>query len=103
MQVIPAALEAMAHLHHRIDKQPKHPFVVMSNGGGVTEAERAQQLSEQLQVPVAAEQVILGHTPMQVRCAPPRTPELDKANSMARAPACCGLAHEHVLSDVFES
>ena len=62
----------MEHLHHRIDKKPKHPFVVMSNGGGVSEAERASQLTEQLQVPIAAEQVILGHTPMQVRSALPR-------------------------------
>ena len=64
--MIPAAREALELLHHPTDKRPRNPFVFITNGGGVSEAAKARELTEWLHVPVLPEQVILGHTPMQV-------------------------------------
>lgn len=41
------------------------PYVFLTNGGGVLEADKAAQLSTALQVPVAPEQVIVSHSPMR--------------------------------------
>jgi ribonucleotide monophosphatase NagD (HAD superfamily) len=64
-QVIAQAPAALERLHHPTDKRPRYPFVFMTNGGGVSEATRAEELEHMLRVPVTPEQVILGHTPMQ--------------------------------------
>ncbi|MEW5297222.1 MAG: hypothetical protein WDW38_006046 [Sanguina aurantia] len=42
----------------------KFPVVFLTNGGGVTEAVKAAQLSEWLDAPVSEGQVILSHSPM---------------------------------------
>jgi HAD superfamily hydrolase (TIGR01456 family) len=42
------------------------PFVLLSNSGGVTEAEKARVLSAQLGVNVEADQIVQGHTPMRL-------------------------------------
>eukprot|EP00897_Mesotaenium_endlicherianum_P002182 jgi/Mesen1/1992/ME000147S01087 len=42
--------------------QPKVPYVFLTNGGGVPEAVKAEELSRLLRVPVSPGQVILGHT-----------------------------------------
>jgi ribonucleotide monophosphatase NagD (HAD superfamily) len=41
------------------------PFVLLTNGGGVTEAEKASQISEIVGVRIDPKQVILSHSPMQ--------------------------------------
>ncbi|GAQ90190.1 Haloacid dehalogenase-like hydrolase (HAD) superfamily protein [Klebsormidium nitens] len=41
------------------------PHVYLTNGGGVTEAAKAEELASLLDVPVSEEQVILGHTPFK--------------------------------------
>jgi hypothetical protein len=41
------------------------PFCVMTNGGGVMESVKAAQLSKWFDVPIAADQVVLSHTPMR--------------------------------------
>ncbi len=41
------------------------PVVFLTNGGGVSEARKAEQLSSWLQVPVSENQVVLSHTPMR--------------------------------------
>ena len=41
------------------------PFVLLTNGGGYPEATKAAALSQLLDVEIAAEQVILSHTPMR--------------------------------------
>ncbi len=46
-------------------KQKHIPFIFLTNGGGVTEPEKARELEEKLQVKVDARQVVLAHSPMQ--------------------------------------
>ncbi|KAL2649562.1 hypothetical protein R1flu_017690 [Riccia fluitans] len=41
------------------------PYIFLTNGGGSTEASKAIELSEQLDVPVLPDQVLLGHTPFR--------------------------------------
>ncbi|KAJ1932496.1 hypothetical protein FBU59_006354, partial [Linderina macrospora] len=41
------------------------PFVLLTNGGGVTEADKAADISKRLGVEIKPEQVILSHSPMQ--------------------------------------
>ncbi|KAH9601437.1 hypothetical protein LSM04_001857 [Trypanosoma melophagium] len=42
------------------------PLLFMTNGGGVSEAEKAKHLSELIGCEIRAEQVLLSHTPMQL-------------------------------------
>ncbi|EFJ47060.1 hypothetical protein VOLCADRAFT_92466 [Volvox carteri f. nagariensis] len=63
-EVLPEALEAVKKLTTP-DGRWRHPVVFMTNGGGVCEARKAQQLSGWLGVDVRPEQVILSHTPMR--------------------------------------
>ena len=41
------------------------PFVFVTNGGGITEAAKAEELTKKLGVSVLADQVILSHTPFR--------------------------------------
>ena len=63
-QVFPFARKALQSLHDRHGNR-KHPIVFMTNGGGFSETERAEQLTNLLDVPVDEEQVVLSHTPMR--------------------------------------
>ncbi|KAJ2995416.1 hypothetical protein HDV02_000808 [Globomyces sp. JEL0801] len=46
-------------------KQNNIPFVLLTNGGGVTEARKSLELSNKLKFPIDPNQVILSHSPMQ--------------------------------------
>ena len=41
------------------------PFVFVTNGGGITEASKAKELTKKLEVKVLEEQIILSHTPFK--------------------------------------
>lgn len=43
----------------------RYPVCFLTNGGGVCESHKAEQLASWLHVPVEASQVILSHTPMR--------------------------------------
>ncbi|KAJ2821840.1 hypothetical protein IWW50_004473 [Coemansia erecta] len=45
------------------------PFALLTNGGGVSEATKARQLSERLGTEISASQVILAHSPMKALAA----------------------------------
>ncbi|GIL56053.1 hypothetical protein Vafri_11504 [Volvox africanus] len=62
--VLPEALEAVRKLTTS-DGSWRYPAVFMTNGGGVCEMRKAQELSAWLGVRVTREQVILSHTPMR--------------------------------------
>eukprot|EP00775_Hariotina_reticulata_P006312 gene6312-6547_t len=47
----------------------RYPVCFLTNGGGVLEARKAQQLSQWLDVPVQENQVVLSHTPMRALAA----------------------------------
>ena len=52
---------AVVHLCFRAaGQQPRHPVCFLTNGGGVTEAHKAAELSEWLGVSVGADQVPCG-------------------------------------------
>ncbi|ORZ22133.1 putative mitochondrion protein [Absidia repens] len=42
------------------------PFVLLTNGGGMTEAAKADQVSNLIDVKISPDQVILSHSPMQM-------------------------------------
>ncbi|KAH9122283.1 hypothetical protein LEN26_010322 [Aphanomyces euteiches] len=57
---IPGAKDVLQHL-----KDTKTPFAIMTNGGGVPEAKKAEQLSDILKFDIPASQLCLSHTPMR--------------------------------------
>lgn len=59
-QIIPGSDEAIQRL-----KQLKIPFVFMTNGGGVTEAAKARELSGLLNCEIDSSQIVLCHSPMR--------------------------------------
>ncbi|TPX07617.1 uncharacterized protein E0L32_010716 [Thyridium curvatum] len=60
--VLPEAKRALAILNGENKQRIKIPYVLMTNGGGSTEADRAARLSQDLGLPVQSSQVILSHT-----------------------------------------
>lgn len=63
--VLPAAINAMKELYVPDGSTPKVPVAFLTNGGGVSEADKAKQLSNWLGVNVSASQVVLSHTPFK--------------------------------------
>ncbi|KAI9038089.1 phosphatidyl synthase [Aspergillus affinis] len=62
---IEEAKEALKMLNGDNELGIKIPYVLLTNGGGKTEAARCQQLSELLEAPISTDQFIQSHTPMQ--------------------------------------
>ncbi|KAL6692242.1 HAD-superfamily hydrolase [Trichoderma pleuroticola] len=62
---IPEAIEAMKVLDGENEYGMKIPHIFLTNGGGKTEEERCQDLSQQLQREIKPGQFICGHTPMR--------------------------------------
>jgi ribonucleotide monophosphatase NagD (HAD superfamily) len=57
--VLPQAIRSLNRL-----ESLKVPFVLLTNGGGVTEAKKAEELSQRLRVDLKPSQIILSHSPM---------------------------------------
>ncbi|KAJ2004171.1 hypothetical protein H4R26_002661 [Coemansia thaxteri] len=53
--------------HNRLRR--RIPFVLLTNGGGVSEAEKAADVSRLLGVQIAADQIVLAHSPMRALAA----------------------------------
>ncbi|KAI9369183.1 HAD-like domain-containing protein [Aspergillus egyptiacus] len=64
-EAIPEAKEALRMLNGDNELGIKIPYILLTNGGGKTEAARCQQLSEVLGCPISTDQFIQSHTPMQ--------------------------------------
>ncbi|ORE04773.1 HAD-superfamily hydrolase [Rhizopus microsporus var. microsporus] len=62
---IPEATRALKQLNGDNSANRKIPFVLLTNGGGMTEEEKAKQISEIVGVKVDPKCVILSHSPMQ--------------------------------------
>lgn len=62
---IPEAPEAIKRLYQRDGKAPRVPVAFLTNGGGMTERQKASELSDWLDVPVTPNQVVLSHTPFR--------------------------------------
>ncbi|KAG0033586.1 hypothetical protein BGZ81_008025 [Podila clonocystis] len=59
-QLIPQTQRALQLL-----KENNVPYIFLTNGGGVRESEKADQLTKKLGIPVSPDQLILSHTPMR--------------------------------------
>ncbi|KAJ3371043.1 hypothetical protein HDU91_005633 [Kappamyces sp. JEL0680] len=59
-RVLPHAKRAL-----RLLERERIPFIVLTNGGGILESEKAQSLSRLLDCEIGNNQVILSHTPMK--------------------------------------
>lgn len=55
---VPGATETLQYLH---DKEI--PFILLTNGGGVSEKDRVAHLSERLNVPLTLDNLVMSHTP----------------------------------------
>ncbi|KAI9244543.1 HAD hydrolase [Sporodiniella umbellata] len=64
-KLIPEATRALKLLNGDNAANRKIPFVLLTNGGGVTEEEKANQISEIVGVKIDPKAVILSHSPMQ--------------------------------------
>ncbi|KAK9829998.1 hypothetical protein WJX72_009132 [[Myrmecia] bisecta] len=64
-RVLDAAKTAMAKLYKTGGETLRFPVCFLTNGGGVTEARKAAQLSDWLDVAVSPQQVVLSHTPFR--------------------------------------
>ena len=91
---LPRAAEAMQRLtQHRI------PFVLMSNGGGVTETAKAKELSEKLNTAVDPRQMLLAHTPLRTI-----VPEYADTNVLLLGqPECLDIARGYGFQHVFHA
>ncbi|RJE17783.1 Phosphatidyl synthase [Aspergillus sclerotialis] len=65
LEPIEEAKEALRMLNGDNELGIKIPYILLTNGGGKTEAARCQQLSEILENPISTDQFIQSHTPMQ--------------------------------------
>ncbi|GAB4814223.1 hypothetical protein N2152v2_001269 [Parachlorella kessleri] len=60
-----ASRQALAKLYTPDGSKARYPLAFLTNGGGVSEERKAEQLSEWLSVHVIAPQVVLSHTPFK--------------------------------------
>lgn len=61
---IPGAIDALQLL-----KKYDVPFILLTNGGGLSEQVRTQNLSRHLDMEISTEQFIQSHTPFRLHCA----------------------------------
>ncbi|CAO3651174.1 unnamed protein product [Cunninghamella echinulata] len=62
---IPQAKKALQLLNGENPQNRNIPFVLLTNGGGMTEAEKAEQISNLVDIKINPDQVILSHSPMR--------------------------------------
>ncbi|KAI0565119.1 Haloacid dehalogenase-like hydrolase [Gracilaria domingensis] len=63
--VLPAAQPALQSLYDESRSQWRTPITFLTNGGGSTEAARAQKLTNLLNVPVQEHHIVLSHSPLK--------------------------------------
>lgn len=64
---IPEAIEAMAVLNGKNERNLKIPYIFITNGGGKLEDARCKELAEKLEVECSVAQFIQSHTPFVSR------------------------------------
>ncbi|KAJ2777111.1 hypothetical protein GGI15_004617 [Coemansia interrupta] len=64
-QALDAGRRALSILSGNNAHGKRIPFVLLTNGGGVSEAAKAQDISQRLGTPISASQIVLAHSPMQ--------------------------------------
>eukprot|EP00871_Galdieria_phlegrea_P005171 jgi/Galph1/5655/GphlegSOOS_G4233.1 len=71
----------------------KYPFAFLTNGGGVTEAEKAKQISEWFDIPVHADQIVLSHSPMRDL--------VHEYNEQKMSVVCVGRGHPEAVASYY--
>ncbi|KAF8736171.1 hypothetical protein AX14_000805 [Amanita brunnescens Koide BX004] len=66
-KALPGAKRALARLNGDNQYQLKIPFLLLTNGGGVSEVDRCQKLSQQLDFPIRPDQYIQAHTILKTK------------------------------------
>ena len=93
-KVLPRAADAVMRL-----VQTRTPFIIMSNGGGVTELDKAKELSEKLNISVDPRQILLAHTPLRSI-----VPEFsDKNVLLLGKPECLDIAQGYGFKHVYNA
>jgi HAD superfamily hydrolase (TIGR01456 family) len=65
-KVLPGASETLSFLNEKYSRLiRKFPYIFLTNGGGMTEEQKAYEMSKKLEVDIRPSQLILSHTPMQ--------------------------------------
>lgn len=64
-RVLPQARRALRLLDGENSTGKKIPFVLLTNGGGVTEEQKAAEMSRRLDLDILPSQIVLSHSPMQ--------------------------------------
>jgi len=57
---LPRAKEALSYL-----KTQKIPFILLTNGGGTHESERAEKLTKELEVDITEAMIVQSHSPFE--------------------------------------
>lgn len=98
--VIPAALTALNQLFDTVKQRWTTPTVFLTNGGGISESERANRLSNLLGIPIDASMIVLSHTPLRefVHTIPEQTSVLTVGN-----PHCAVVARAYGFSAVLDT
>ncbi|CAG8808197.1 24332_t:CDS:2, partial [Racocetra persica] len=64
-KAVPETKSALRFLDGENKLKKKIPFILLTNGGGVTEIQKAEELSEILNFPIKPSQLTLAHSPMR--------------------------------------
>lgn len=99
--VLPAGRAAMKLLHSPTAGW-RAPVAFLTNGGGHSEAARADLLARLLDVPVEAEQVVLAHSPMRPLAAEFGTPASPRAVVTVGGPMCPAVARSYGFTNVID-
>ncbi|KAK2467848.1 hypothetical protein APHAL10511_000143 [Amanita phalloides] len=67
--VLAAAKRVFAKLNGHNPYRLKIPYLLLTNGGGVSEVDRCQKLSQQLGFPISPDQYIQAHTILKRKCS----------------------------------
>ncbi|KAI8057972.1 HAD-like domain-containing protein [Syncephalis plumigaleata] len=64
-KVLPEGVRALQFVNGNNPLGIRLPHILLTNGGGVTEVEKAQQLSDKFNVKITADNLVLAHSPMR--------------------------------------
>ncbi|KAI9591571.1 HAD-like domain-containing protein [Syncephalis fuscata] len=64
-RVLPQALNALKFVNGNNPLGVQLPYILLTNGGGVTEVEKAKELTEKFDIEISAKQLVLAHSPMR--------------------------------------
>lgn len=98
--VLPAGLGAIRELHDSDKGRWLAPVVFMTNGGGMSEAERAEVLSKKMQASVCPSQIVLSHSPLKMFAK--ALSRVDMCVVTVGGPRCPSVAQSYGFANVID-